>query len=295
MGRSTGVSSLTHEKGRSQSRWLARSTRVHVLDVDRGLELAVAPERRDRARAAGVARVVQLRRGTTLETAVGRDARGGFGLLILAGLAIRELAVDGQVAGDLVGAGDLVPTVRSDGLSWLCDGVECRALAPMRVAVLHRRWALRMAPHPEIASALAGRAVAQDARLATLMAITHQPKLDARLWLLLWHLADRFGRVRCDGVHLELPITHEDLSHLARARRPSVSNTLGELGRRALLRREGDDWVLTGASDALDTERRHGSRRSDGLTQDPAAGRTRFAPPHSTHTRPARGRAGRRS
>ena len=62
-----------------------------------------------------------------------------------------------------------------------------------------------------------------------MMAISQQPRLDERLWMLFWELADRHGRVRSDGVYLDLPLTHEVLSHLVAARRPSVSGALTKL------------------------------------------------------------------
>jgi CRP-like cAMP-binding protein len=82
------------------------------------------------------------------------------------------------------------------------------------------------------------------------MAIVQQPKLDIRLWLLFWELADRYGVVRRDGVHLDLPLTHEVLSHLAAARRPSVSGALSRLAADGKVRREGRGWVLCGQAPA---------------------------------------------
>jgi CRP-like cAMP-binding protein len=56
--------------------------------------------------------------------------------------------------------------------------------------------------------------------------------------------------VHADGVHLNLPVTHETLGNLIAARRPSVSAALGGLAERGLVRRDGDGWVLLG--DPLD-------------------------------------------
>ena len=79
-----------------------------------------------------------------------------------------------------------------------------------------------------------------------MMAISQQPRLDDRLWMLFWELADRHGKVHADGVHLDLPLTHEVLSHLAGARRPSVSSSLTKLAVQGRVRRNGRDWVLSG-------------------------------------------------
>jgi hypothetical protein len=64
--------------------------------------------------------------------------------------------------------------------------------------------------------------------------------------MLFWELADRWGRVHPDGVHLDLPLTHELLSHLAAARRPSVSGALTRLADSGRVKRVGRAWVLTG-------------------------------------------------
>ena len=89
-------------------------------------------------------------------------------------------------------------------------------------------------------------------RLVITMAIAQQPKLDIRLWMLFWELADRYGKVHADGIHLELPLTHEVLSHLAGARRPSVSGALTRLAEDGRLTRSGRNWVLSGERPVLE-------------------------------------------
>jgi CRP/FNR family transcriptional regulator, cyclic AMP receptor protein len=119
-------------------------------------------------------------------------------------------------------------------------------LAPTRLAVLDLLWTERMGRYPRVGPALAGRALSRSRRLAAMMAIAQQPRLDDRLWMLFWDLADRHGKVHPDGVHLDLPLTHEVLSHLAGARRPSVSSALTKLADQGRLQRNGRGWVLSG-------------------------------------------------
>ena len=76
--------------------------------------------------------------------------------------------------------------------------------------------------------------------------IASYPHLEDRLLLLLWELADRYGHVRPDGVHVPLPMTHQVLSELAAARRPSVSGALGRLAATGALVRVEDGWLLNG-------------------------------------------------
>ena len=112
-------------------------------------------------------------------------------------------------------------------------------VAPTRLAVLDPRWTARAAAWPQLGAELAGRALERSLRLVIGMAIAQQPRLDVRLWMLFWELADRYGKVHPDGIHLDLPLTHEVLSHLAGARRPSVSGALTRLADDGRLRRTG--------------------------------------------------------
>jgi CRP-like cAMP-binding protein len=218
-----------------------------VLDEDRGLAEVVPAESLERARRASMAAVLRRASGSW-DAALDSDvARGGFGLLILEGLLVRRVGVDGRFGAELLAAGDLLRPWEHDGeLGTLPFDTTWRIVAPARLAVLDLRWVERMAGFPEIAAELTGRALDRARRLATLMAISQQPRLDQRVWLLFWELADRHGRVHPDGVHLELRLTHEVISHLVAARRPSVSAALSRLARRGVLRRHGAEWLLTG-------------------------------------------------
>jgi CRP-like cAMP-binding protein len=77
------------------------------------------------------------------------------------------------------------------------------------------------------------------------MAIAHHARVDARLELLLWHLADRWGRVTREGVLLPLRLTHELLADLVAAQRPSVTLSLQNLERSGrVARRDGHIYLL---------------------------------------------------
>jgi CRP/FNR family cyclic AMP-dependent transcriptional regulator len=217
-----------------------------VLDADAGLA-AVAGERAPSARNASLAGMLTLRTGSWNAPAHAELARGGFGLLVLDGVLLRRVGVEGRYGAELLAEGDLLRPWQHDGEEGLIPfETTWRVVVASRLAVLDLRWAARMAPFPEIAGELAGRCLERSRRLATIMAIVQQPRLDQRLWLLFWELADRYGKVHRDGVHIDLPLTHEVISHLAAARRPSVSAALSRLSARGILRREGRYWVVTG-------------------------------------------------
>ncbi len=65
--------------------------------------------------------------------------------------------------------------------------------------------------------------------------------------LILWHLAERWGRVHPDGIVVPLPLFHQRLADLVGAHRPAVTTALGGLtDAGSLTRRENGNWVLHG-------------------------------------------------
>ena len=92
--------------------------------------------------------------------------------------------------------------------------------------------------------------------LAITAAMENVRGLDRRLLVLFWHLAERCGRRERDCVVIPLRLTHETLSLLVGARRPSVTTALRSLSvDGAVSRDESGNRVLHGdppspASDA---------------------------------------------
>jgi CRP/FNR family transcriptional regulator, cyclic AMP receptor protein len=220
---------------------------ANVIDEDVELADAIAVERR--AAAARAARALLLRVGTgSWEAQADAEmTRGGFGFLVLTGLLIRRVGIGERIGAELLGPTDLLRPLEHDGEeATLPFEAAWRVLQPLRLAVLDRRWTFRMSPFPEIAVELTSRATRRSRRLANTLAISHHPRLDERLLLLLWELADRYGTVRREGIHVPVPMTHEVLSHLAGARRPSVSGALGRLSESGMLERTEQGWLLRG-------------------------------------------------
>ncbi len=225
-----------------------------VLDADPGLAELIPADQRQQARQAMTSSVLEVPPGQWRRPGENSErARGGYGVLVVEGLLLRRVRVGGRHAAELLGPGDVLrPWQHDSSASTLELEWTWRVVAPTRLAVLDARWTSRAAAWPQIGAELTGRALARALRLVIAMAIAQQPRLDIRLWMLFWDLADRFGKVHADGIHLDLPLTHEVLSHLAGARRPSVSGALTRLANEGRLTRVGRNWVLSGERPVLD-------------------------------------------
>ena len=222
------------------------SSRSYVLDEDADLAELVPAQRLRAARQSSLAAVIDVPAGLWNAREDADRARDGYGLLVIEGVLIRRVGYGGRFGAELLSRGDLLRPWEFDGDDTIGFETGWRVLMPTRLAVLDLSWTQRMVRFPRVGPALAGRALVRSRRLTAMMAIAQQPRLDERLWMLFWELADRCGRVHSDGVHLDLPLTHEVLSHLVAARRPSVSGALTKLSVQGRVRRNGRGWVLNG-------------------------------------------------
>ena len=171
----------------------------------------------------------------------------GIGLLVLDGLLLRRVGIDGRFGAELLGDGDLLrPWQGEDTDSTLGRTTGWRVLESTRLAVLDVAAARCFASYPALTGQLVGRALERARNLAINMAIVHQARVNIRLQMLLWHLANRWGRVRSEGVVLPLKLTHAVLADLVAARRPTVTTALTELGRQGMISPAGHGWLLSG-------------------------------------------------
>jgi CRP/FNR family cyclic AMP-dependent transcriptional regulator len=215
-----------------------------LLDLDSDLAEALGAEVAARARdRVGVA-TVRLTSGSWRPDALAREFRRAFALIVCEGLIVRELDLAGTLTADLLGPGDIVALgqpsepLMSTGEHWHVGGQATVAILDDRVLPALHAW-------PALSSRLIARAARQAARGAEQRAISQLPRVELRIRALLWHLAERWGRMGPAGVVVPLELTHGALGRLVGARRPTVTLALGELTRDgAVLRRDDGAWVL---------------------------------------------------
>lgn len=220
----------------------------HLLDLDPDLGEHLPARRFGVARAELRCPVLEWPRGDA-PTEVGVDeVDSTLGLLIADGLVTRRVTVIGRTFVELLGPGDLLrPWQRDEGHVVAPSAASLRVLETARLAVIDRATTLRLAFWPEVLSVLVARMVGRSRALAGSLALAQVPRVEDRVLVALWHLADRFGRVTPEGVVLPLALSHELLGALVGAQRQTVTMAAGRLAERGLVRRRPDHgWVLLG-------------------------------------------------
>jgi CRP/FNR family transcriptional regulator, cyclic AMP receptor protein len=176
------------------------------------------------------------------------ELRGQLGLLVLDGLLTRLVRVGEALCAELLGAGDVLRPWTELESRFVSIPSESRwqIVLPTRLAVLNARFALQIARWPDVTAALIDRVVQRSRWLSFHLAVCHIVGVEARLLIVLWHFADRWGRVTPEGVKLPLPLSHGLLAGVVGARRPTVSTALGALRDQGLVERTEDGWMLHG-------------------------------------------------
>ncbi|MCP9489715.1 MAG: Crp/Fnr family transcriptional regulator [Solirubrobacteraceae bacterium MAG38_C4-C5] len=221
---------------------------IQVLAADPGLGTDLTPEQLREARVHAVAAQHSVSHGPWERDGFDAPQPGLAGLLVIEGVILRDVQVGRFPAAELLGPGDLLrPWQRDEGYASVPAHTTWTALSDVRFAVLDRDYMHATARWPELAASLVCRAVDRSRATVFSFALTNLPHLDERLLGLLWALADRWGRVRRDGVVVPFRLDHDVLGRLVSARRPSISRTTGHLAQRGILRRTTQrHWILTG-------------------------------------------------
>ncbi len=208
-------------------------------------ELLEAVDRPDRARAgrALLASGYRFRPGP-VDLAAGGWPESTFALLVLRGSLVHQTtAVSGRMIAFL-SAGDLLMPFSPDPYE-LPGRVSVTATEDVLLAALDQGFIRAAAVWPKLMIVIQQRLSEQHHRLALHGAICQLPRVEQRLMALMWHLAERFGKVTADGIIITQPLNHQTLGYLIGARRPTVTLALKALRERDYLHRRADGiWLL---------------------------------------------------
>lgn len=221
---------------------------ISIIDADPDLGELLDPTERERARRGTVTRVRRLPPGKWMALEALEEAAYHQGFLVIDGMLSREVDVLGRRCVELIGDADVLrPWGWDPSGSHVNAEVEWVVLEPTRMAVLDHALVSQINPWPQLGLELFARGTRRAHWLAISLAISHHPRVDDRLLLTLWQVAERWGRVRPDGISIPLPLPHERLASLVGAHRPAVTTAMGELTRAGLVSRGADRmWVLHG-------------------------------------------------
>jgi hypothetical protein len=228
------------------------SRTVSILQVDSGLGSDLDPASRRRAGPELQADALILEPGSWNPPGAPPEP-GYLGLLIVDGLMTRHLEVEGAHCVELLSNGDLLRPWQEDAASFV--RARWRVLQRTEVAMLTAEVAARLCRYPPVIGALIERTMNRSRSLAVFSAIDNVIGVERRLRLLLWHLAERWGRVEIDGVVMPLELTHQMLADLVGSRRPSVTTALKRLADAGEITQDADGgWRLQGSPPGLSAD-----------------------------------------
>lgn len=201
---------------------------MHVLEEDPELGAGIDPEQWRLALRQAVAPEYTLGRGPWNFRPL--PDPGSLGAVILHGMVTVRIAVDTRAHVELLGEGDVIGPWAGIGADLAVPSViSARVVAPVRLALLNRSFALRTARWPELHAGVVQRLVLRSRRLSLQSAINALARTEERLEMTLWLLAYRFGRVTPRGYELDMRLSHAQLAEIVAASRPSVSHALSGL------------------------------------------------------------------
>ena len=220
---------------------------VRLLDEDGELFAALPPRGQLEARARAVAPVIRVERGAwSTDVRAICDPDTCLGLLVLDGMLIHSVIVAHEPRSEIVGPGDVLrPWQQENKIASVPFASQWEAVRTTRLAILDGRFLAFAARWPMVVSAIVERTVRRSHWLGLQLAIADLRRVDERLMLFFWHLADRWGRVGPEGIAVPLPVTHDVLAQLVCAQRPTVTSALRRLTDEGRLRRRPDKtWLL---------------------------------------------------
>jgi CRP/FNR family cyclic AMP-dependent transcriptional regulator len=238
-----GSGDLGHSQRASRSH--AREFLVRVLAADPELGSELADPRFKAAEMELLAAVRTVQVGPWLPGPPGRAA--GAGILLLDGFVTRVVTVGNRRGTELLGQGDViqrwVPVPEDTTISVEDDW---RVLQATQFAVLGPDFLGAVSEYPEVLVEVIGRVARRTRRLAVQAAISDIHGIPARVLMLLWHLAEAWGKRSQDGYRLRLPISHETIGQMIGAHRSSVTTAIAALVRDGEVVARRNSWLLLG-------------------------------------------------
>jgi CRP/FNR family transcriptional regulator, cyclic AMP receptor protein len=246
---SLAAPSASHARGHGRSVRARPAGRIQLFAEDPELGSVLSRLPQATARAAGDLRVNswRLKRGSWNPVENPSLGDSDCVYLVLEGLLLSRVQLGSRCSAEPLGAGDLFRTDEADthGYATVPSKRSFRVLEPARIVGLDSGLLARIDSLPGIAGHLQRRLIQRARSLNVRLAIVQVPQLATRLHLLLWHLADRWGRRCSDGAVIPFRLSHGVLAECVSAQRTSVLAAIHELQETgAIERNEDGHWLL---------------------------------------------------
>jgi CRP-like cAMP-binding protein len=220
---------------------VSQPAKARLLDLMPALGTDMPPQHRALANQALLVRTTQIECGEWHPDRTPQGP-GHLGFLLVEGLMLREMVIARGRGVELLTKGDMLRPSQEDSASFA--RARWQVLRPTTLAELGADLAPSIARFPVLVEGLLERVMQRSRSLAAYATIESVRSLDDRLTALFWHLAERHGRRRADGVLVPLPLTHQILAELVGARRPSVTVALKRLDAAGRVVRVPEGWLL---------------------------------------------------
>jgi hypothetical protein len=201
-----------------------------ILELDGELLAALPEQQRTAALEATTAQTRRLAVGPWDAIAEYGECESWMGLLVIEGFLARRTECAGETVSEIIGPGDLLRPWDHDG-EYPVEGIgtSWQLLEPTTIAHLDEDFAMCIAPWPALTVAILARIGRRARWLGLRLLISQVPGVALRVFYLLWHLAERWGRPVDGTLVIPVGLTHQQIAELIGARRPSVSHAIAEL------------------------------------------------------------------
>jgi CRP/FNR family transcriptional regulator, cyclic AMP receptor protein len=222
----------------------ARAHPVRVLDEDPQLGRWLNDETMRVARRQVVIDAYDLPAGRWVAQDFLRASPPPLGVLILDGFLTHAVLLGGRRGLEILGPGDVLHPWEHYGSYAPVPFEEVWTVVdPARVAVLDRHFEATCGRLPGVMAELMDRATRRTRSVALHRAVTQLSGLRTRVLVMLWYIADRWGRVGPEGVLVPLRLHHQTLADLVGCRRPSLTVAINELIEAGAIARKSRGWI----------------------------------------------------
>jgi hypothetical protein len=210
--------------------------RAALLELDGSLGIRLSEAQRAAARRELIAPTMLIEAGERFDP---RPIAGAMIVLVVSGtLGLRTVVGNGHSL-EILTRGFVCSPLEENPASFVDSALI--ALTTSRVAILDDR----ICQWPPIMSEIVSRLCQRSRSALAQKALDSQAGLDRRVLFCLWHLAERHGHCRPDGVEVPVPLTHELLAEVMGAARPSITTALAHLASTGIVTRTHDrGWLL---------------------------------------------------